>query len=111
MGITARLFAIIVIAMPLVAGDKTFKDTGEFRDPKALKGYLNVKLDTYAHMVKEPNGTDCEWVMSDPSFDLDELRKAPVTFFPDSISRNGGWNDAYCGMFGGWYGNVLVTSF
>lgn len=107
----ARFVAIAILALPLMAGSKAFKDTSEYRDNKELKGYLNVKLDTYAQMFKEPKGTDCDWVMFDPNFNLDDLRKEPIAFFPDSISRNGGWDAAYWGMYGGWYGNGLVTSF
>ena len=106
-----RLFAIALLALPLCASGKVFKDTSDYRDAKELKGYLNVKLDTYAHMVKEPKGTDCDWVMVDPSFDLADLQKSTVAFFPDSITRNGGWDASYWGLYGGWYGNGLTTSF
>jgi hypothetical protein len=102
--------SIVLLSLPLLAA-KPFKDTSEYRDAKELKGYLNVKLDTYARMYKEPKGTDCDWVMVDPTFNLDDLRKEPVTFFPDSISRNGGWDASYWGMYGGWYSNGLVTTF
>lgn len=101
---------LVLLSLPLLAA-KPFKDTSEYRDTKELKGYLNVKLDTYASMFKEPKGTDCDWVMVDPTFNLDDLRKEPVAFFPDSISRNGGWDAGYWGMYGGWYSNGLVTSF
>lgn len=110
MNVTLRLASIAIVAFPLMAA-KTFKDTSEYRDNKELKGYLNVKFDTYAQMNKEPKGTDCDWVMVDPTFNLDELRKASITFLPDSISRNGGWDAGYWGMYGGWYGNGLVSSF
>jgi hypothetical protein len=89
----------------------TFKETSDYRDTKELKGYLNVKLDTYAQMTKEPKGTDCDWVMVDPAFNLEDLRKEPIAFFPDSIARNGGWDAGYWGVYGGWYSNGLVTSF
>lgn len=106
-----RIFLLAAISLPLLASGKVFKDTSEFRDPKELKGYLNVKLDTYAQMVKEPKGTDCDWVMFDPTFNLDDLRKEQVAFFPDSITRNSGWDASYWGVFGGYYGNGLTTSF
>ncbi len=111
MKVSTKIATILMVSLPLLAAGKVFKDTSEFRDSKELKGYLNVKLDTYATMVKEPKGTDCDWVMFDPSFDLADLQKSTVEFFPDSITRNGGWDASYWGLYGGWYGNGLTTSF
>ena len=107
----ARCLAILALAVPLFAAAKTFKDTSDYRDTKAVKGYLNVKFDTYAHMLDSPKGTDCDWVMADPTFNLEEVRKQPVTFFPDSISRTGGWDASYWGMYSGFYGIGLASSF
>lgn len=99
-----RLFAILLLSLPLLAAGKAFKGTSDYRDPKELNGFLNVKLDTYASMVKEPKGTDCDWVMVDPSFDLADLQKTTVEFSPDSITRNGGWDASYWGFYGGMRG-------
>jgi hypothetical protein len=97
-----------LLASPCTAASKSFKETSDFR--KEQKGYLNVKFDTYAHMLPEPKGTDCDWVFVDPSFNLDDLRKSTVSFFPDSIGRGGDWG-TYWGLAMGWYANPLSTSF
>jgi hypothetical protein len=106
-----RFFLIpILLTAPLLAGGKVFKDTKEYRDPKELKGALNMKFDTYAQMFKEPKGTDCDWVFVDPAFDLASLKGQSIQFYPDNLARSGGWDYGYWGMLAGFYGNGMVSA-
>lgn len=78
--------ALVLIASPGFSANKTFDQTSDFRDPKTPKGHLNVKLGTYARMQEEPKGTDCDWVMvASEDFDLEDLRKSEVAFFPNAL--------------------------
>lgn len=99
------------LSIPLLASAKPYSTTSEFRDDKIVKGYLNIKLGTYGKMFEEPKGTSCDWVFVDPSFKVEDIRKESVLLYPDSITRNGGWDDSYWTMFAGLYGNGLVSSF
>lgn len=99
---------VVIPFVPAQAASKSFKETSDYR--KEQKGYLNVKFDTYASMVSEPKGTDCDWVFVDPAFDLEDLRRSPVSFFPDSINRGQDWA-GYWGLAMGWYSNPLSSSF
>ncbi len=102
--------ALVVLAAPAMAAPKPFKETKDYRDSKTQKGYLNIKFDTYSKMFEEPDGTDVDWAFVDPSFDIEDLRKSVVSFFPDSIGRGNDWA-GYWGMAFGWYSNPLSTSF
>lgn len=82
--------ALVLVAAPAFCA-KTFDKTSEFKDAKTPKGYLNVKFGTYANMEVEPKGTDCDWVMVDTAlFDLEDLRKSEVAFFPNPIGLEHG---------------------
>ena len=105
----ALLPALCILASPAFAG-KAFKDTSDYRDPKELKSALNTKFDTYAKMFKEPKGTDCDWVFVDPSFDLADIQRNPIQFFPDNLARSGGWDYGYWGLLSGFYGNGMVNA-
>lgn len=94
-----------LLAMPLLAGNKVFKDTSDYRDSSEVKTYLNLKYDTYGRMQKEPKGTNCDWVMADPDFNLQDLQKTTVTYWVDSASSAG---NNY--LFNFW-GNPLSTVF
>jgi hypothetical protein len=106
-----RIFAALLLSLPALASHKPFKDTSDYRDKEVLKGYLNVKYDTYATMYKEPKGTDCDWVMVSPDFNLDAIRKEPVTLIPASINRGGASDASFWGSYGLWYGNGITSAF
>lgn len=95
----------ILLALPLSAASKVFKDTSDYRDSGEIKTYLNLKFDTYGQMHKEPKGTNCDWVMVASGFNLEELQKATVTYWVDSASSMG---NNYLFTF---WGNPLSTVF
>lgn len=100
----------LLLSLPLAAG-KPFAKTSDYSDPKVLKGYLNVKFDTYSNMYQWTKGTDCDWVFVDPSFKMDDLRGQNITLYPDAITRNGGFDPTYWGMASNWYANGIVSTF
>jgi len=102
----------LAFAMPAMAANKAFKNTSDYKKDSEMKGYLNLKFDTYSQMFESPKGTDCDWVFKGPDFDLADLRKSGVVYYAGNLAAGNSGNPAIdLAMMGSIYGNNLATSF
>jgi len=106
------VFASLAFTVPAVAGPKVFKETSDYRKDSELKGYLNLRYDTYAQMFAEPKGTDVDWAFKSADFNLAEIRKAGVTYYAGGLSTGTNGNPYLdFALMGSFYGNGLAAAF
>lgn len=106
------LLAGLAVTLPAYAAPKAFKATSDYKKDSELKGYLNLKFDTYAAMFENPKGTDADWVFKSADFDLADLRKSGVTYYAGGLSTGSNGNPYLdYALMGAFYGNGLATSF
>lgn len=107
------LLAAVALSTPAIAGSKAFASTSDYKKDSEMKGYLNLKFKTYETMFETPKGTDCDWVMRAPEFNLADLRKVgSVTYYAGGLSAAGSGNPYLdLALMQNFYGNGLATAF